>query len=153
MTKNERMPYQYRIEPDDYCASPREFGVAEVWSTSRDWHKADKNWHFTADLDATLAELQGEGYVCLAVTGMVWGISPMLLAKEFTDKKQALACLQEESGAYIAWRSGECYRYVIYKVQPCSLGHEHEVEVDSCGGFYGYIDAMQAAMAECKDRG
>lgn len=151
--------YQYRIEPDNNCESPREFGLAEVWSEVRSrnyngWvHKVDKNWHFTADLAATIAELQDEGYVCLEFTGMVWGISAVTLAKEFASKEQALECLQAEHAAYIAWRSGECYRYVIYEVQKCNLGHEHEVEIDSCAGFYGYSDAVEAATAELKERG
>lgn len=148
MTKPQK---QYRIEHDTECESPCESSIAEVWSTvNNDMHKRYKNWHYTSDLTSTLDKLQSDGYTCVEFIGEIWCVSAATLAKQFANVDQAIARLQYEQFAFAVWSSGECYRYVIYEVQQCNLGHEHEVEVDSCSGFYGYTSATEAANRAIK---
>ncbi len=139
------MKKQYRIEPDEFCESPREFSIAEVWATSRDYHRKDKNWNYTTCLADVAAYLTAEGFAFYEGRNMIFGVSPATIAKDFTSAEQASKCMEAEHDMYVAWREGECYRYVIYTTQTCSLGHDHEVEIDNCGGFYSYTEALEAA--------
>lgn len=38
---------------------------------------------------------------------------------------------------YDNYLTGEVYCYSVYEVSTCSLGHEHKVLLESCGGYYG----------------
>lgn len=45
--------------------------------------------------------------------------------------------LENEIEQYDQFVTGDVYGFRIYKVDKCSLGHEHETEIESCWGFYG----------------
>jgi len=38
---------------------------------------------------------------------------------------------------YDQYITGEVYRYTIYEIETCSLGHEHKNYVEGCGGYFG----------------
>jgi hypothetical protein len=45
--------------------------------------------------------------------------------------------LESEVLFYDKYLQGDVYSYTLYKVETCSLGHEHLELIDSMGGFYG----------------
>jgi len=55
-----------------------------------------------------------------------------------TDKEIELATrsLTAEIEDYSAYINGEVYQYTILETQICNLGHEHQIEIDCCGGYY-----------------
>ncbi len=145
------MKKQYRIVPDEFCECPREFGLAEVWATSRDYHRKDKNWNTTTCLADVAKYLTAEGYVFYEGRNMIFAVTPATVATEFTSAEEATKCMEAEHDMYVAWREGECYRYVVYTEQTCSLGHDHEVEIDNCGGFYSYKEALDVVLEVIKE--
>jgi hypothetical protein len=42
-----------------------------------------------------------------------------------------------EVKTYDQYVTGEVYRYTIYEIETCSLGHEHKNFVEGCGGYFG----------------
>lgn len=56
-----------------------------------------------------------------------------------------LEALEGEVETYDQYLRGDVYGYKIYKIEKCSLGHEHKEHVDSCWGFYGKEDCMSEA--------
>ena len=42
-----------------------------------------------------------------------------------------------EVKTYDQYITGEVYRYTIYEIETCSLGHEHKNFVEGCGGYFG----------------
>jgi hypothetical protein len=45
--------------------------------------------------------------------------------------------IEGEVDTYDKYITGEVYRYVVYETETCSLGCEHKVLIESCGGYYG----------------
>lgn len=45
--------------------------------------------------------------------------------------------IHDDVHLYDDYLRGEVYRYEVYEVEECSLGHEHRTLIESCGGYYG----------------
>lgn len=58
--------------------------------------------------------------------------------------------LEGEVETYDKYIRGEVYRYSIYEVEECSLGHQHENLLDSCGGYYDEDEARSEAESIVK---
>ena len=56
--------------------------------------------------------------------------------------------LKMEVSIYDRYLRGNVWRYEIYEIHKCDLGHEHETFVTSCGGFYDEDDCIAQAEAE-----
>ena len=41
---------------------------------------------------------------------------------------------------YDNYLRGEVYRYEVYEVEECNLGHTHKTFIEGCGGYYDYED-------------
>jgi len=67
------------------------------------------------------------------------------IKKEGIDETKVIEYLKGEVETYDKYLTGEVYRYTIYEVETCSLGHEHKNFVEGCGGFFG--------EDECKSEG
>jgi len=48
---------------------------------------------------------------------------------------------------YDKYLMGEVYRYSIYEIETCSLGHEHRNHVEGCGGFYDENDCRSEGQS------
>lgn len=53
------------------------------------------------------------------------------------NRLKAMECLKGEVGTYDQYLTGEVYGFELVEIEKCNLGHNHEIEVDSCWGFYG----------------
>ena len=53
--------------------------------------------------------------------------------------------LDGEVKTYDEYLTGNVYKYTIYEVETCSLGHEHRTYVESSGSYYDEGD--------CRDEG
>ena len=53
--------------------------------------------------------------------------------------------LQGEVKTYDQYLTGDVYRYEIVEITKCDKGHEHEEDLDSCGGYYGDEICLQEA--------
>lgn len=58
-------------------------------------------------------------------------------------RKLITRILEAEASEFQAWAKGECYGYVVYDA--------HMKIADSCGGYYGYRCAIEAAEAAIDD--
>ena len=50
--------------------------------------------------------------------------------------------MEAECDLYSKYLNNEAYGYRAYKIEKCSLGHDHEIEEDSCWSFYEIDDAI-----------
>lgn len=48
--------------------------------------------------------------------------------------------IDNDIDTYDKYLRGEVYRYEIYEVETCNLGHEHKSYVEGCGGYYDEED-------------
>lgn len=51
--------------------------------------------------------------------------------------EKAKLVLLDEVKVYDQYLTGDVYRFTIDEITTCDKGHEHENQLDSCGGFYG----------------
>ena len=59
------------------------------------------------------------------------------IKKEGIDETKVIEYLEGEIKTYDKYLTGEVYRYTIYEIETCSLGHEHKNFVEGCGGYFG----------------
>jgi hypothetical protein len=64
-------------------------------------------------------------------------VSNHKIKKEGIDETKVIEYLESEVKTYDKYLTGEVYRYSIYEIETCSLGHEHRNFVEGCGGYYG----------------
>lgn len=69
-------------------------------------------------------------------------ISKQDIIKEYGNdnkktRKTVLKVLESEVKTYDQYLRGDIYGFKLIEIETCSLGHEHENEIDSCWGFYG----------------
>ena len=64
-------------------------------------------------------------------------ISKYKIKKEGIDETKVEEYLKGEVETYDQYLTGDVYSYSLYEIETCSLGHEHKVLLESCGGFYG----------------
>ncbi len=61
-----------------------------------------------------------------------------MCGKDFDRSETKLdSIIENEVDTYDKYLTGEVYRYEVYEVETCSLGHEHRNLVESCGGYFG----------------
>ncbi len=60
--------------------------------------------------------------------------------KPTTEKLKEV--LRSEVKTLTQYMNNDVYGFRTYSVNTCSMGHKHEVEDDSCGGFYSVDDAV-----------
>lgn len=58
--------------------------------------------------------------------------------------------IEGEVKTYDNYLQGNVYEYSISEVETCSLGHEHEEVIDSCGGYYDEDEARVEAESIVK---
>jgi len=54
------------------------------------------------------------------------------------DEKAIDEAVKSWVNCYNSLVNGQCYGFTLYELEKCNLGHVHENEIDSWGGFYGY---------------
>lgn len=87
------------------------------------------------------------GFSCRWDSGQVGWIfvSKDKVKEEGIDESKVEKYLKGEVETYDQYLRGDVYGYKIYEVTTCSLGHEHEEDLDSCWGFYGEEYCLQEA--------
>jgi hypothetical protein len=80
----------------------------------------------------------------------------------FIDEKQLQSMVGDSSGhnetnleeiingdvkTYDQYLTGDVYRYSIYEIETCSLGHEHRNFVEGCGGYFGEDECRSEGMS------
>lgn len=65
------------------------------------------------------------------------------ITKEWVEK--ITEYLKSEVETYDQFLRGDVFGYRMYKVSICSLGHEHEEEIDSCWEFYSEEECFNEA--------
>jgi hypothetical protein len=58
--------------------------------------------------------------------------------------------LNSEVETYDQYLTGDVWGYVIYEIETCDKGHEHENEIDSCWGFFGHDECEKEGNAVIK---
>lgn len=102
-----------------------------------------------------LAKAQKNGLVldfCAdQLCGQVYATRETIL-KEYNAKRlgkaikaKAERVLNGEIETYRQWADGEVYGFIEYKINKCNLDEEHEENINSCWGFFGY-DMDQSGM-------
>lgn len=72
-------------------------------------------------------------------------VSKDKVKEEGIDESKVEDYLKGEVETYDQYLTGDVYGYKIYEVTTCSLGHEHQEDLDSCWGFYGEEYCLQEA--------
>jgi hypothetical protein len=62
-------------------------------------------------------------------------VSKHTIKKEGIDETKVIEYLKGEVETYDKYLTGENYRYTIYEIETCSLGHEHKNVVECCGSY------------------
>jgi hypothetical protein len=62
-------------------------------------------------------------------------VSKHTIKKEGIDETKVEEYLKSEVETYDKYLTGENYRYTIYEIETCSLGHEHKNVVECCGSY------------------
>jgi hypothetical protein len=62
-------------------------------------------------------------------------MSKHTIKKEGIDETKVEEYLKGEVETYDKYLTGENYRYTIYEIETCSLGHEHKNVVECCGSY------------------
>lgn len=70
------------------------------------------------------------------------------ITKEWIEKIEGY--LKGEVETYDQYLRGDIFGYRVYKVTECSLGCEHEEELDSCWGYYGEESCLDEAESIVK---
>lgn len=65
---------------------------------------------------------------------------------EVTDEKLD-SILESEVKVYDEYLTGNVYKYTIYEVNICDLGHEHKSIVESCGSYYDEDDCRNEGLS------
>jgi hypothetical protein len=68
-------------------------------------------------------------------------VSKDKIKKEGMDEDKVIEYLKNEVTTYDQYITGDMYRYTIYEIETCSLGHQHKTFVEGCGSFFGEEEA------------
>lgn len=68
-------------------------------------------------------------------------VSKDKIKKEGMDETKVEEYLKGEVTTYDQYLTGDIYRYTIYEIETCSLGHTHKNVVECCGNFFGEEEA------------
>jgi hypothetical protein len=66
-----------------------------------------------------------------------------------TDKIETY--LKNELEIYSKYLNNENYQYEIYEIKTCNLGCKHETLIDSCCGFFDYIEAEKEGKLQIEN--
>lgn len=72
-------------------------------------------------------------------------VSKDKIKKEGMDETKVEEYLKGEVTTYDQYLTGDVYRYAIYEIETCSLGHTHKNYVEGCGGYYGEDECREEA--------
>lgn len=72
-------------------------------------------------------------------------VSKDKIKKEGIDEDEVIEYLKNEVKTYDQYITGDIYRYTIYEIETCSLGHQHKNVVECCGGYYGEDECREEA--------
>lgn len=84
------------------------------------------------------------GFIFASKNKILEAFGGKILTKKLKDR--ALDCLKHEVNTYDNYLRGDCYFYEISKVEQCCCGHDHEEELDNCGGFFGEQECYESGM-------
>jgi hypothetical protein len=69
-----------------------------------------------------------------------------MCGKDFERGEEKLNLIMDgEVKTYDEYLTGDVYKYEVYEIETCSLGHVHKVLLESCGSYYDEGD--------CRDEG
>jgi hypothetical protein len=74
-------------------------------------------------------------------------ITNRTIKEEGIDESKVEEYLKSDVETYDQFIRGEVYGYRVFKVTECSLGHQHEEELDSCWGHYGEDECMKEGVS------
>ena len=66
----------------------------------------------------------------------------MELCGKMLSMKEIKRQMEDECYLYSKYLNNDAYGHTYYKIEKCSLGHDHRIEGDSCWGFYEIDDAI-----------
>jgi hypothetical protein len=70
----------------------------------------------------------------------------LMCGKDYDRSEETLSKMIEgDVETYDKYITGEVYRYSIYEIETCSLGHTHKNHVEGCGGYYGEDECRSEA--------
>jgi hypothetical protein len=70
----------------------------------------------------------------------------LMCGKDYDRSEETLSkMIEADIETYDKYITGEVYRYSIYEIETCSLGHTHKNYVDGCGGYYGEDECRSEA--------
>jgi len=62
----------------------------------------------------------------------------LMCGKDYDRSEEKLEeIIKGEVKIYDQYLTGEVYRYVLFEIETCSLGHEHKTLIESCGSYFG----------------
>jgi hypothetical protein len=124
----------------DFTVGPQEFLKADPEDTRKEFHVFPVRAYIHSGVSLSLS---GEGYPFNCQWDSAWIGCVFITRKEGVfgeglDPKKIAQGLIDLWNQYL---SGQVYGYKIYETCPICLGRK---EVDSCWGFYGTLDSVQA---------
>jgi hypothetical protein len=170
--------YSYKIEQDENPDSPREWdNITTMVCFHNRYNIGDKHDYKSDDFSGwdKLREQIESDHKVLAIRPLYMydhsgiTISTSSFSCRFdsgqigwvfvTLKQLKLICGEEESfrlneiidsevETYDNYLRGEVFRYEVIESETCSLGHEHNNVVASCGGYYDEDDCKNEAESE-----
>lgn len=70
----------------------------------------------------------------------------LMCGKDFDRSEENLSSIiNGEVKTYDEYLTGDVYKYEVYEIETCSLGHQHKVLLESCGSYY--------SEGDCRDEG
>lgn len=70
----------------------------------------------------------------------------LMCGKDYDRSEETLnKMIEADIETYDKYVTGQVYRYTIYEIETCSLGHEHKTFVEGCGGYYGEDECRSEA--------
>jgi hypothetical protein len=83
------------------------------------------------------------GWICVSKEKVRKEYNVKRITKDIIEKVTNV--LEGEVKTYDQYLTGDVYGYMIFKVDTCDKGCEHEEHVDSCWGYYGQEECMNEA--------
>ena len=72
----------------------------------------------------------------------------LMCGKDYDRSEEKLSeIIDSDVETYDKYITGEVYRYSIYEIETCSLGHTHKNYVEGCGSYFGVEEAESEGQA------
>ena len=76
----------------------------------------------------------------------------LMCGKDFDRSEEKLEeIIKGEVGTYDQYLTGDVYRYELYQIETCSLGHEHRTLIESCGSYFGEEECESEGKSVLQD--